>query len=379
MRRSRWVFGTLALAATVGLATNHRAAAQEPHETLTMTAERSHAIQETLAAIDADKARFVHDLLMSWTPYVDNDVHDLFGDLYRVALRAPAWQLYGAWLVGDFTTMVRILHGEEGPGRYVNRLQRPEARTTHGQGWEVFDPDAFPSGASDNLVYTPITPCRVVDTRGSGARQGVIPAHGTRSFDLRAQAFSSGQGAVGPCPGLPDLALQAAWAVNLTVTGYGGTGGLKAWGFGGTEPAVSVINYAPGQPALANGLVLPGCYSCADDVTIKAFTAGTHVIIDVMGYFRRADAFQSSVTLFPGATTSVSAGSRVPVSGGACPGGTTLVGGEMTQNGVNVFVGGEWSNSTTRWWNYWMINNDAVARNVTVWSRCLDTPIKAWP
>jgi hypothetical protein len=67
------------------------------------------------------------------------------------------------------------------------------------------------------------------------------------------------------------------------------------------------------------------------------------------------------------------------VSGAACPGGTTLVGGEMTQNGSNVFVGGEWSNSTMRWWNYRIINNDALARKFTVWSRCLDTPIKATP
>jgi hypothetical protein len=40
--------------------------------------------------------------------------------------------------------------------------------------------------------------------------------------------------------------------------------------------------------AIANGVILMGCFSCADDITIRAFGDATHVIIDVMGYFQQA-------------------------------------------------------------------------------------------
>jgi hypothetical protein len=39
--------------------------------------------------------------------------------------------------------------------------------------------------------------------------------------------------------------------------------------------------------AIANGVILMGCFSCADDITICAFGDATHVIIDVMGYLSR--------------------------------------------------------------------------------------------
>jgi len=341
-------------------------------------AERSRAIQAALAHVDAHRAEFVRELLMEWSAYVDPAIYDLFGTLEPIALRAPAWQLYGASLVGDFATMVRILRGEEGAGPYVDALAgRPEALRAHQPAWEVVEPDAFPTDTAANLVYVPIAPCRVVDTRGAGARQGVIPANGSRAFDLTTAAFTSGQGASGPCPGLPASG-PAAWSVNLTVTGYSALGGLKAWGFGGAEPNASVINYAPGVAALANGLILTGCVGCADDIVVKAFTAGTHVIVDVTGFFRPAEVASSFVTRVAGTTTAVPAGGRQYVNGGSCPGGTRLVTGEADHVGSDVSLGeSEIASAST--WRYWIINNDPFAVNVTVYSRCLDTPIRAAP
>lgn len=67
--------------------------------------QRSWQIQARLAQIEANRASFVHEFLMAWTPYVDNQVNDLFDELGPLAMRAPAWQLYGASLVGDFKTV----------------------------------------------------------------------------------------------------------------------------------------------------------------------------------------------------------------------------------------------------------------------------------
>jgi hypothetical protein len=336
--------------------------------------QRSYAIQAALADIDTNRANVVHDFLMSWTPYVDNQKYDLFEEVGPIAMRAPAWQLYGASLVGDFETMMKVLLGEVGAGRFINALSQPEARVAYDPAWEVIvEPDAL-GATQDSLVYTPIPPCRVVDTRGTGARTGIIPANGSRTFDLESEAFTSGQGVGGPCTGLPGFS-HYGWAVNVTVTGYTAVGGLKAWGFGGTEPNASIINYAPGSGALANGLILTGCYGCVDDITVKAFSAATHVIIDVIGYFRSAEVSQAAVTRVAGTETPVNSGARQYVNGGPCPAGTRLIAGEASHGGFDVSLGeDEQANSTS--WRYWVINNDSTARTVTVYSRCMDTPIK---
>ncbi|MCL4849676.1 MAG: hypothetical protein KJ066_24255, partial [Acidobacteria bacterium] len=353
------------------------ASAQDQGEVYTMTAERSRQVQTTLAGIEADKAGFVHQLLMSWTPYVDNAQYDLFGELQRVAMRAPAWQLYGASLVGDFKTMVRILRGEEGAGRYVNGLSQPEARVAADSGWEVVEPDAFPTGTEDNLVYVPIAPCRIVDTRGSGARTGVIPNNGTRSFDLEADGFASGQGGVTSCTGLPTFS-HFGWAVNVTVTGFTAVGGLKAWGFSKPEPLASIINFSPGQSAVANGVILTGCYACIDDITIRAFGSQTHVIMDVMGYFRSAETSAATVTRVAGTATNVNAGARTFVASGTCPAGTRFLALEVDHTGSDTSVG-EFKETSATGGNAWIINNDAFTVSVTVYARCMDTPIQAAP
>ncbi len=277
MKRSTLSCITIALAAIVGMAPATSSAQDAP-----MTAQRSWEVQATLAGIEADKADFVHKLFMNWAPYVDTNVYDLWGELQSVAMKAPAWQLYGASLVGDFETMVRIIRGEEGAGSHINALAEAEPKAVHDLLYREIDPNAFPTGTTDNLVYVPIAPCRVVDTRGVGARTGVIPANGTRSFDLEAQGLSSGQGGDAACSGLPAFS-HYGWAVNITVTGYSGVGFLKAWGFSAAETSASVINFSTTiAPAVANGLILTGCYACVDDITIRASSA-THVIIDVMG------------------------------------------------------------------------------------------------
>jgi len=369
----RFVCSVVVVLALAGGFVPARGAAQE-RAAIDADVRRSAIIQAAIAHIEANRAEFVRSLLMEWTSHVDAGLYDLFETLGPIAMRAPAWQLYGASLVGDFPTMVRVLRGEEGAGAHVNALaEQPAALQAYDPAWEVVEPDDLGS-TTDNLVYTPIAPCRVVDTRGAGARTGIIPANGTRTFDLTTAAFTSGQGGAGPCAGLPAFA-HAAWAVNVTVTGYGGVGWLKAWGFGGSEPAASIINYSPGQAALANGLILTGCYGCADDITVKAFTSGTHVIIDVIGYFRQAQIASAVTTRVAGTPVSVPAGGGAVVQGGFCPAGTQLVGGEVSHPGEDTTIA-EFNHGTGSWWFAYMINREAVARTVTVFSRCRDAVIR---
>jgi hypothetical protein len=262
-------------------------------------------------------------------------------------------------------------------GAHVAALSERPAPLTAYEPHDIVTPDTFASSTDSDLVYTPIPPCRLVDTRTpGGTRTGMLAAGASRSFDLNQEGrFSGNQGVpTSFCTGLPFEA-QAAWAVNVTVTSYTGIGGLKAWGFGAPEPDASVINFAPGSSSLANGLILTGCHNCADDITVRAFGSATHVLIDVVGFFSRAIVLGSAVTRFVGWTVSVPAGARQWVDSGACPAGTRLLAGEAWLNGLDVTVGEDRQlNDTT--WRYWVVNNDAVARGFWVYARCLDVPVR---
>jgi hypothetical protein len=252
-----------------------------------MSAARSYALQRQLQTIDQHRAEFVQQLLADWTPYVDVNAYNLQEELAPIAMKVPAWQLYGASLVGDFRTMVRVLKGQVGAGRFINAFAEPQPKSF--MDGSVPGPDVF-GDYNNNLVFTPIPPCRLVDTRNSGARTGPLLPGIPRSFDLTTTAFSKGQGGVvllSDCPTLPSFS-NLAWAVNVTVTGYGGLGDLRAWPYLGTLPLASIINYGTGTAAIANGLTLTGCYGCADDITVVADAVATHLIIDVTGYYEQA-------------------------------------------------------------------------------------------
>ncbi len=140
-------------------------------------------------------------------------------------------------------------------------------------------------GDSDrDLVFTKITPCRVADTRVAG---GAFTTASQRNFEVAGASGFEAQG--GTACGVPVGATSVA--LNLTVTQAAGFGWLRAWPTGGTEASGSVINYVAGN-TLANGLILPICDpfagSCAGgDLTVRADAAGTHLVVDVMGYFTK--------------------------------------------------------------------------------------------
>jgi hypothetical protein len=131
-----------------------------------------------------------------------------------------------------------------------------------------------------DLVFTPIAPCRIIDTRSAG---GPIAAGTTRDFDVAGAL--SGQGGAADC-GVPEGRATAV-AVNLVAVNPAGAGNLRAWAFGQAVPTASVINYASGN--VANAVVLPICNPaagpCTKDFTLRADVSASQVVADVTGYF----------------------------------------------------------------------------------------------
>ena len=133
----------------------------------------------------------------------------------------------------------------------------------------------------DDLVYTPVTPCRVVDTRNAG---GPIGTNSSRDFKVWVSSggFTAQGGSASNC-NVP--ANPAAVAVNITAVSPAGSGNFIAYPTG-TPTLSSVLNYQAGQNALANGAIVTLCQpNCPNQLTIATNGAGANVVMDIVGYF----------------------------------------------------------------------------------------------
>jgi len=135
--------------------------------------------------------------------------------------------------------------------------------------------------ADGPLQFYSVAPCRIVDTRvGTGVTAGPALAAGSpRSFPLTG----------GAC-GLPTTAKAAT--LNLTLVAPTAAGFLSIWPYGMTRPRVSTINAAAGEPAIANGAIVPLSSDPSFSITVVYGTCGVDcpgtasLVIDVTGYFQ---------------------------------------------------------------------------------------------
>jgi hypothetical protein len=148
--------------------------------------------------------------------------------------------------------------------------------------------------SSANLVYTPVTPCRVFDTRSS--MEGILVGGTQRNFIVASNSgFPIQGGKSGGC-GIP-LGPATAVIINFAAVAPTGTGTLRAWAVADPQPAAplaAVMNYSPAMWALGNGVAVPICDPaatiCGDgDLRLQADESSVHVVGDVVGYFRKLD------------------------------------------------------------------------------------------
>ena len=137
---------------------------------------------------------------------------------------------------------------------------------------------------ADDLVYTPVVPCRIVDTRVThsylGGNSGREFKVWVASGGFTAQGGSSTNCNIPPNP--------AAVALNITALNVDFVGNLTAIPTGSPLTAsTSVLNYQPGTFALSNGAIVPACVpNCQNQIAIYANVGGADVVIDIVGYFK---------------------------------------------------------------------------------------------
>jgi hypothetical protein len=242
-----------------------------------------------------------------------------------------------------------------------------EALKSTARGTASIDPNALGDFSRD-LVYTAVTPCRIVDTRVAG---GAFGSGVTRTFDVDGATFAA-QGGVNASCNVP-LGVAAATALTITVTDPTGPGYITAWGLG-AQPLSSVINYVAGQ-TVANTTIVPVVPGGGNDFSIFA-SAGTHVVIDVAGYFSAPVATALDCTSVASASTVVPPNVYTAVDA-ICPSGRTATGGgtfpvEGTLGRPNIWTDG--SPTVANGWRTWVDNQTGANRSVQTYAVCCRVP-----
>ena len=219
-----------------------------------------------------------------------------------------------------------------------------------------------------DLVYTPVTPCRIVDTRLAAA--GVIIGNTTRTFDMDGTNFSTQGGFGGSC-GIPS-GVAGAVAMTITVTQPAAAGYFTAWGLG-TQPLISVLNYEAGA-TIANTTIVPVVPSAGADFSLYSF-ATAHAVIDVIGYFAAPEATALDCITVEFRVTAVPNNAWTAVDANCLAGRTATGGGYDTTEGTlgypNVWI-------TTRpngnGWRTWVDNQTGGNRSIQTFVRCCRVP-----
>jgi hypothetical protein len=143
----------------------------------------------------------------------------------------------------------------------------------------------------DDLVYTPVTPCRIIDTRGGIAPYtGVIGPNKGNWFYVTGSTYANQGGFAGSC-GIPSSPKPAAVAINITSTGQAGSGNLRAIQTGGGTPNVSLVNYVVGVN-IANAAIVTSYPGAGEEIYIYSANSTSHAVVDIMGYYSGPQAAQ---------------------------------------------------------------------------------------
>ena len=232
----------------------------------------------------------------------------------------------------------------------------------------------------DQLVFTPISTCRFVDTRNDPA-DGPLQANVPVDFDLGYPGTH--YGATGtPCDLTSVQANISALAINATVVvPSAGPAGFLTIRDSDSSEVTSFINWpSTGTPGLANAGVIGTSQVTGGNMGFEVWTpidAKPHLVIDIFGYFSAAIISQPAAALDCGLTAisnpSIPGNAVTTVTSAACPSGYSVVmpncysPSNLTLTGSG-YAGGT-TNQATCTWN----NTNALSASVFVYGVCCRT------
>ncbi|MBL8299690.1 MAG: hypothetical protein JNN30_15245 [Rhodanobacteraceae bacterium] len=235
---------------------------------------------------------------------------------FRVDLaKASESNLEAALKKRTYESMFAVLSGARLSNDEVIALANEQA-----DGSGSFSPKALGDAASD-LVFIPVTRCRLVDTRLAG---GPIAAGTTRDFDITGAANYSAQGGAGNDCGIGGAGSFRAAVLSVEVPAPVSTGYLTLYPYLTTQPAGASLNYAAG--VTASGEIMAALDQGAPAQELSVFSlAQADVVIDVVGYYINPQATTLQCTNTSVSSFTISANSLNFFNNPACPPGYSAI------------------------------------------------------
>jgi len=253
VRKTSVTVALVALVAVFGATTGFAQRSDDP-VAFQQANEKEQAEETAREEIAQDRVGFAARLVDRWR----DKLADGGEEMAAILRQAPMERVWNASQARDFDAFRSALTG------------RPAIPNTFG------DTDG-------DLVFTPVEPCRLFDTRYAAA--GLLVAGVVRTFGVNGDM--SGQGGEATGCGIPVDPL--AVVVNLAAVSPTGGGNIRAWRYGDTVPNAAAMNYnlSSTKPALSNMVHIPVCYGCGTglDISLRSDVSNVHVVGDIVGYF----------------------------------------------------------------------------------------------
>ena len=314
--------------------------------------QRAHR-QEKVQRIQSDKAGYAAAIVARWEGSARDSGRwdrNYPADLLQSLMKLDSENLLAAGEASSYPALLTVL----ATGR---------AEPTH----EGLLPSSLGQNFQD-LVYTPVLPCRIVDTRLAGA--GALAAHSLRLFEVDAGDLSDQGGSAAGC-GIP---LAVAQAVEMTIVAVqpASNGFLTAWGLT-EQPRTSVLNYAAND-VIANTAIIPVAPGGGPDFTLFSL-ATTHVVVDVLGYFAAPSATRLDCITVASEVVPVPVNELTAVDA-FCPAGRASTGGGHDVAEATIAFPALFTTSSplAGGWRTIVENQTGAPRNILTFARCCRVP-----
>lgn len=137
---------------------------------------------------------------------------------------------------------------------------------------------------NNDLVFTPVAPCRIIDTREPGGNTGRLVADAARNFLAWTTTNFSVQGGSATNCNLTGNTNTAAIVVNFTVVGPSTGGYITAFPANTAAPLAATLNFNAGDVRGNNATLKLN--QAAGQAQFKVYTTSqTHLVADVVGYY----------------------------------------------------------------------------------------------
>ena len=266
------------------------------------------------------RGAIVDQIVRKWGPFVQT--------VHKTSVAAWAKRMGATFAAANDATLqraagMRTFQGmmDALTGQQISDARVMDSLATQAQVLGSSPHQALLGSTASDLVYTPLAPCRIADTRNVG---GPVTSGATRNFrgyTASNFAFQGGNG-TSDC-GIP--ANPSALMINVAAPVSTQGGYLTVWPFGTTMPLASNLDYKAGD--LANNEIAAKMTIGSSTAEFSVFAFGaTNVVVDVVGYFMAPVATAADCTTVSSAIVTVpNTGVAVEADAPSCPVTYTLV------------------------------------------------------